>query len=70
MLYFWYVVPNDGPKSVILTCSHSFESFYSLNNLIITTDFLSYRYIASGGTTVVIYKALIYISIIDYIRFW
>lgn len=58
-------MPNDGPKSVRLAFFHPGEPFYSLNNLIITTDFLSYQYIASGGTIVVVYKPLIYISIID-----
>ena len=37
--YFWTVLPSSDPKSVILAFSHPTESFYILNNLIITTDF-------------------------------
>lgn len=62
-------MPNDGSMSVILAFLYPIESFNSLNILITITHFLSYRYAVSGATIIVVYKPLIYISIMIYIRF-
>lgn len=66
LFYFWTILPKDGQNPTILTFSHPVESFYSLNNLIITIDFSSYRHSAAWeGHIIDIYKPLIWISITD-----